>query len=86
MRELFPSATLFYATVSNVQIYKTALDANTVKYLYMEGIGGVPVSPQYLVGWWPLNGDTKDYSGNGNNGVPHLISFNGTWTKGYSTP
>ncbi len=46
----------------------------------------MPVEPQYLVGWWPLNGDTNDHSGNNNNGVPTGIAFNGTWTTGYNIP
>jgi len=28
-----------------------------------------------LVGYWPLDGDAKDYSGNGNDGVLHGVSF-----------
>jgi len=60
---------------SNVQIYNTSLDASSIATLYQEGIGGAPVNPQRLVGWWPLNGDTNDYSGNNNNGVPTAITY-----------
>ena len=63
----------FNGTMANVQIYSNVLSANEIQALYLEGIGGAPVTPQYIVGWWPLNGDTKDYSGNNNNGV----SYNG---------
>ncbi|MEI6379245.1 MAG: LamG-like jellyroll fold domain-containing protein [Candidatus Falkowbacteria bacterium] len=28
-----------------------------------------------IVGWWPLNGDTNDYSGNNNNGTPTSITY-----------
>jgi len=60
--------------IADVQIYNTTLDASSVSTLYQEGMGGAPVSPQYLVGWWPLNGDAKDYGGN-NNGVPTAMTF-----------
>jgi hypothetical protein len=64
----------FNGLISNVQIYNASLDASSISTLYQEGIGGAPVSLQYLVGWWPLNGDTKDYGGN-NNGAPTAITY-----------
>ena len=73
--------TNFYGQISNVQVYNTSLDANEVQGLYVEGIGGAPTRLQNLVGWWPLNDDANDYSGNGNNGVPTSVVFASTWTK-----
>ncbi len=55
--------------IANVQIYETALSSNQISALYNEGISGAPVNQQNLTGWWPLNGNANDYSGNGNNGV-----------------
>ena len=72
--------------IADVQVYNTSLDANQVQALYMEGIGGVPVNLQYIVGWWPLNGDFNDYSGNGNNGVPTSITFASSWINSYTSP
>jgi hypothetical protein len=66
---------LFSGLISNVQIYNTSLDTAQIQRLYSEGIGGAPVNPQYVVGWWPLNGDAKDYSGNNNNGATTAITF-----------
>jgi hypothetical protein len=60
---------------ANFQIYNVSLSANDIQSLYMEGVGGVPVLIQNLVGWWPLNGDAKDYSGNGNNGAQTAMTF-----------
>jgi hypothetical protein len=68
----------FNGSISNVQIYNTSLNANSVKALYIQGIGTPPVNLQRLVGWWPLNGDTNDYSGNGNNAVSSGIGFWGS--------
>ncbi len=76
----------FNGSIADVQFYNASLTANQIQYLYQEGIGGVPVQLQNLVGWWPLNGDTNDYSGNNNNGVPTKIIYNGTWADGYTPP
>ena len=75
-------ATYFFGgNIANVQIYNTSLSAIEVQGLYAEGIGGAPTRLQNLVGWWPLNGDAKDYSGNGNSGVATNVIFTSTWTK-----
>ncbi len=81
---LFPD--YFNGELANVQIYNTSLSANELNALYSEGIGGAPIKLNNLVGWWPLNGDAKDYSGNNNNGVPTGISFTSSWAQGYSAP
>jgi len=70
-----------YGLISNVQIYNTSLSANEIQALYVEGVGGAPLLLQNLAGWWPLNGDTRDYSGNNNNGVPTAISFTSQYGK-----
>ncbi len=72
--------------ISNVQIYNTTLSSNEITALYNGGIGAAPVQLNNLVGWWPLNGDTKDYSGNNNNGVPSGVTFTSNWESGYSAP
>jgi hypothetical protein len=76
----------FSGAIANFQLYNTSLDANQISALYQEGIGGAPVAPQSIVGWWPLNGDTTDYSGNNNNGAPTNVVFTSAWTGGYTTP
>ena len=73
-------------SVSNIQIYNTSLSASDVASLYYEGIGGVPQDIQNLVGWWPLNGNANDYSGNNNNGAATNVIYSGSWTNGYSAP
>jgi len=84
-------ANAFYGQMANVQVYSTALSANAVKALYLEGIGGAPVDLNNIVGWWPLNGNANDYSGNGDNG--NIISrggggasFNSSWQGSYIAP
>ncbi len=76
----------FSGQIANVQIYNTSLSASELQSLYSEGIGGAPINIQNLAGWWPLNGNANDYSGNGNNGVPTNVIFTSSWENGYSSP
>lgn len=78
------AGTWFSGKVANIQYYNSSLNSNSVSLLFTEGIGGAPVNLQNLVGWWPLNGDMVDYSGNGNNGASNTIFFATSWTSGYS--
>ena len=75
----------FNGIIANVQIYNTSLSANEIQILYQEGLGGAPIPLPGMVGWWPLNGDTKDYSGSGNNGVPTGLSGGGVVSGGGSS-
>ena len=70
--------------VSNIQLYNTSLTANQVDALYLEGIGGEPIYLNNLVGWWPLNGNANDYSGNHNNGVLSGVIFTSGWDSRYT--
>ena len=67
--EYYAGSYNFNGLLSNVQLYNAALSATQVSSLYQEGIAGIPLTAN-LVGWWPLNGNANDYSGNGNSGVP----------------
>ena len=72
--------------LSNVQMYNTSLSNSSMATLYGEGIGGAPIQLQNLVGWWPLNGDANDYSGNNNDGAPTNVIYTGTWSSTYTPP
>jgi hypothetical protein len=61
--------TLLNGSVSNLQIYNGILTANQVLNNYNKGLAGTPANLS-LLGWWPLNGNPNDYSGNNNQGVP----------------
>jgi Concanavalin A-like lectin/glucanases superfamily len=71
---------------ADIQQYNTTLDASQVQALYLKGIGAAPVDPNHIVGWWPLNGDANDYSGNNNGGAPTNIIYTSSWTGGYTPP
>ncbi len=68
--------------IADVQVYNTPLSQNDINTLYKEGIGGDPINLYNLAGWWPLNGNANDYSGNNNNGQ----SYNLTFYSAYTTP
>lgn len=81
-----PQSTYFSGQIADVQVYNVSLSSTDVQSLYREGIGGIPVYYGNIMGWWPLDGDVNDYSGNANNGVPSGISFSSGWTGGYTEP
>lgn len=70
----------FNGMIANVQLYNTSLSVNDMNTLYNEGIGGQPVDIYNLVGWWPLNMNANDYSGNFNNGTAYNVSFTGSYS------
>jgi len=74
----------FNGLLSNVQIYDTALTPNDISALYIEGIGGTPINIKHITGWWPLNGNANDYSGNGYSGIPVNVIYTDSWTNGYA--
>ena len=73
--------------LANVQMYNITLTSAKIQQLYLNGIGSPPVSPEYTVGWWPLNGNGNDYSGNNNNGNPvGQIIYSNSWISSYTPP
>ena len=69
-----------YGSEENIQMYDTVLSPSMIQSLYYEGIGGLPLAnlSNSLVGWWPLDGNANDYSGNGNVGYPYNITYGRT--------
>ena len=61
--------------IANVQIYRASLSSAQVSKLFYDGVGGAPISNANLIGWWPLDGNPNDYSGNGNNGVATNVQW-----------
>ena len=75
------------ASIANVQIYNASLSPSTVNSIYYEGIGGAPINLQNLVAWWPLNGDSQDYSGNGYQASASAGPFyTSGWSSAYTPP
>lgn len=72
--------------MADVQLYNVSLPTNSVFQLYLEGIGGVPIDYGNLLGWWPLNGDVNDYSGNLNNGAASNAIYINDWYLSYTPP
>ena len=81
-----PSYYKFRGMLANIQLYNTSLDPATINSMYLSGIGGDPQNLQNLIGWWPLNGEAKDYSGNNNDGSETSIEYNTGWYYAYTIP
>ncbi|MDE1850841.1 MAG: LamG domain-containing protein [Candidatus Micrarchaeota archaeon] len=81
--DIWPSGSVYpiNGIITNVQIYNAPLAQDELAAMYGEGIGGAPINLKNLVGWWPLNGNANDYSGNGNNAT----AVNVTFTESYAT-
>ena len=58
----------FAGSISNIQTYNTPLSRYQAAKSYYDGIEGIALSQRNLTGWWPLDGNTNDISGNKNNG------------------
>ncbi len=65
----------FNGNIANLQIYNTSLTAQQISLLYQRGIGGIPIYNSTLSGWWPLDGNANDYSGNNNDGIPNNMVY-----------
>ena len=76
----------FQGDISNVQIYNSILSSQEINALYLEGISGAPITLESLLGWWPLNGNANDYSGNNNDGTASNVIWSGTWWQSYIAP
>ncbi len=76
----------FQGEMASFQVYNTSLSQAEVTALYQEGIGGAPINPIHIVGWWPLNGNVQDYSGNGNQATATAVTYTSAWTSGYTQP
>ena len=73
--------------LSNVQLYNSSLTQNQLYQQYKQGIGGAPLNLKSLVGWWPLNQNLNDYSGNGNQGYSYnSAGVSGEYVNNYTTP
>jgi hypothetical protein len=59
----------FTGYLSNIQIYGRALNQTEIETIYLNGLPGDPLPYPELLGWWLLNGDARDCSGNQNDGI-----------------
>ena len=84
-REYYPRNSI-NGSIADVQVYNATLSSAAIDYLYHEGIGGVPTDLPHLVGWWPLNGNANDYSGNQNSGTNSNVIYTNNWASSYSAP
>ena len=66
---------LLNGSAKNIQIYTSKLNQTEIQALYNYGLNGGPVNQSTIAGWWPLDGNTNDYSENGNNGTAYYLNY-----------
>jgi hypothetical protein len=69
------SPSYFPGSIADVQVYNAVLSAAQVSALYANGLSATPILTANIVGWWPLNGNANDLSGNGNNGIATNVIY-----------
>lgn len=62
-------------SIANVQLYNTSLSQQQVSGIYYRGMFGAPLNTTNLLGWWPLLGDTSDYSSQSNTAFPFNVIY-----------
>ncbi len=67
--------------VSDFQFYSSALSPDQVSSLYSSGPYGSFIPSQSILAWWPLNGTSKDFSGNSNNGTAYDVFYTSDYTS-----
>ncbi len=73
----------FNGMITNVQYYGAYLSQKQINSLYSSGIYATPLAGSGLLGWWPLNGNARDNSANGNDGK---LNYNVTYqNSGYNS-
>lgn len=65
----------FNGMITDVQIYNSILNSLQVASSYQENLQGAPVPGQSPVSWYPLDGETNDYSGFNNTGYGLNIQY-----------
>lgn len=68
------SEATFNGLIANVQIYNETITTTKAAQIYYAGIQGGPIDNK-ITGWYPLLGDTNDYSGLFNTGFPVSLSY-----------
>lgn len=71
----FSQATYFNGSIVNVQIYNSSLTYSQIENIYSRGAFGGPLQNAGLVAWYPLTGDSNDYSGLYNTGYPTNVVY-----------
>ncbi len=74
-RGLIGDSRFFNGYISDVQIYALPLGPVSIADLYNYGMQAAPLSSGQPVAWYPLQGDTNDYSAYSNIAFPYYISY-----------
>lgn len=70
------SGAAFSGSMLNFQIYNITLSKGQVSQLYQSGAFGQPVSTSRVTIWLPLDGNSNDFSGAFDIGIPYNMKYN----------
>ncbi|MCL4364751.1 LamG domain-containing protein [Candidatus Marsarchaeota archaeon] len=66
----------FYEYLANLQLYSSVLGAGQMSRLYYAGMASLPAQGHGLLAWYPLDGNSNDYSSYGNDGSAENVVYN----------
>lgn len=69
------AGSFFAGNIANVQIYNATLTQSQILQIYQRGLQGSPLSGVGIQAWYPLAGDSNDYSGLDNTAYPFGVSY-----------
>jgi len=69
------AGSFFSGNIANVQIYNATLSQSQILQIYQRGLQGAPLQNVGIQAWYPLAGDSNDYSGLGNTAYPFGVSY-----------
>lgn len=65
----------FNGSIADVQIYNAPLSPFDISALYRQGIDGPPLRTSNVMAWYPLDGNTIDFSGYNHNGTANAVTW-----------
>ncbi|MGC8652278.1 MAG: PQQ-binding-like beta-propeller repeat protein [Candidatus Micrarchaeia archaeon] len=65
----------FNGQIADVQLYNMSLTPKQIAAIRQEGIYGTPISYANLSGWWPMIGNSNDYSGRYGVSVQNNVNY-----------
>ncbi|MGC8729846.1 MAG: LamG domain-containing protein [Candidatus Micrarchaeia archaeon] len=78
------SSSYFQGSIANVQIYSTNITAREASLIYRRGLYGAPANYSRLAAWYPLNGNTNDFTGLNGQGTFSGASYSNSYSKLYT--
>lgn len=81
------TSSFFTGYIADVQLYNASLNQSQLAALYAAGPAATPKSDLHMLrGWWPLNGNSNDYSGYATPTAQRNVSYSAAIDLNIETP